>query len=398
MEPINKEKKEQHTGKYLTLKVGRQNIPLITQKVKIIPKSVISAENILKKHAHQNKIFRIYLPLSLPKQLTSKSTNTWSKRGLTKYGLQTTSVTGNCKQTINSRIWKSEINVPTFSDKINSSRIDTEFDFFKNRIQTQKPNKRHLMKREAVHYPKSDSELGQKKDSLKNRAEQSSYFYLDSSLKDFLTGILNIRIPSVKIYANQTSDALTKQFDADALTYNNNIFFKAGKYDPRDRKGVALLGHELTHTAQLKLQDKSSAGSSLTNYSIDEQEAIDNEKRVLHYFPSVDPYSMNKKILNKNIGGTSFREYRHKSEIDSYFKSPTNPPSFLGNVTNTNKSFTQIPATRTALTSRDLSLPSESNVNSNSAFQVSEQQFRSIKDEIYRDIMNRIRIEFERGG
>jgi hypothetical protein len=297
-----------------------------------------------------------------------------------------------------SQIQTNEVGRPVFSDLINDSQKLSETELIKNHTQARKLKKVNLMESEVVHYPKSDSEIDKKKESLEKKAEQSSYFYLDSSVKDFVAGILNIRIPPVKIYANQTSDSLTKQFNADALTYKNNIFFRTGKYNPRDKKGIALLGHELTHAAQIKMQNQNSAGSKIIDYEYGEREAIGNEKSVLRYFLSAEPYGKNKRVLDPNSGDNSFKEYRFNSEAYRSYKSSASPSSFLDNSTSTINHHTQTQIPRTAPTSRDLDLPLETSTNSNPTFKLSEQQLRLIKDDIYRDIMNRIRIEFERGG
>ncbi len=277
-------------------------------------------------------------------------------------------------------------------------------DSIENRIQGQKLKQRYLMEGGFVHYPELYSGINNKENDIETESERSSYFYLDNSLKNFLAGILDIRIPSMKIYANQASDMLAKQFNADALTYDDKIFFKTGKYDPRDKRGVALLGHELTHAVQLRMQNQNSPERTIAGHGYEEQEAINNEKRVLHYFSSSELSGRNEKLLNRNPGSSYLIEPRFDSEAYRGYKNPasTNYPASTdtsGNPTSINKShYTQTQSLRTALTSRDLSLPPETNTNSNSTFQLSEQHFRLIKDEVYRDIMNRIRIEFERGG
>ncbi|MHC1754027.1 MAG: DUF4157 domain-containing protein [Methanosarcina sp.] len=270
------------------------------------------------------------------------------------------------------------------------------FDLIKGRTQNQRPKKKHLIENESVHFPKAYSEIDKKKDSFEKKAEKSSYFYLDSSLRNFLARILNIHIPSVKIYANQASDTLAKQFNADALTHGNNIFFKTDRYDPRDKRGIALLGHELTHAVQAKAQNLPEP--AVTGYRHEEQQAMDNEKKVLNYFSAIERYDGDKDLLNYSSIDNYSKEYRSDSGTYKSYESPVSLDT-PGNSTNTGQlNHTQTRASRTALTSRDLNLSSETNVNLNSAFQLSEQQLRMIKDDIYRDIMNRIRIEFERGG
>jgi hypothetical protein len=397
MEPINKEEEKQEIGKFISPDLERQTTSLIVPEIRIIPKHIEFSNKLLEKYAYLNKIFQMsFSPLS-GKQFTGKSTKKWFNQDLFKSGLWEPVIASHKKKG-NSQIRANEVNVKAFSDIINNLTAQSKFDLFKNRVQAQKLKRGNLMESKVVPHSKSDSEINKKKDSFERKAEKSSYFFLDSSLKDFLAGILNIRIPAVKIYANQASDELTKQFDADALTYENRIFFKAGKYNPRDRKGISLLGHELTHIAQIEIQDHNLPGSGKIGYGYEEQEAIDNEKKVLRYLPSTEPYSMNKKVLDQGFFGNSLKEYRFSSETYGSYESSASPNLSSGSFTKPNKYHTQVRTPRTALTSRDLNLPSEPITDSNLAFQLSDQQFKIIKDDVYRDIMNRIRIEFERGG
>lgn len=396
MEPINKEE-EQEIGKFISPDLERQTTSLIVPGIKIISKNIEFSNKLLEKYAYLNKIFQMPLSPLSGKQFTGKSTKKWFNQDLFKSGLWEPVIASHKKKG-NSQIRANEVNVKAFSDIINNLKAQSKFDLFKNRVQAQKLKRGNLMESKVVPHSKSDSEINKKKDSFERKAEKSSYFYLDSSLKDFLAGILNIRIPTVKIYANPASDGLTKQFNADALTYKNKIFFKTGRYNPRDRKGVALLGHELTHVAQIEIQDHNLPGLRTIDYGYEEQEAIGNEKKMLQYLPSAEPYSMNNKVLNHDFFGNSLKYYRFNSEIYGSYESSASPDLFSGNSANPNKYHTQVQTPRTALSSRDLNLPSETNADLNLAFQLSDQQFKLIKDDVYRDIMNRIRIEFERGG
>jgi hypothetical protein len=44
--------------------------------------------------------------------------------------------------------------------------------------------------------------------------------------------------------------------DASAYTDGNNIFFKPGAYDPDSVEGIALIGHEVTHSVQFHRHGK----------------------------------------------------------------------------------------------------------------------------------------------
>jgi hypothetical protein len=57
---------------------------------------------------------------------------------------------------------------------------------------------------------------------------------------------------TVRIHSNKNADALNRKVSAKAFTHGQDIYFKAGQYDPKSNKGKTLLAHELTHTLQQK--------------------------------------------------------------------------------------------------------------------------------------------------
>ena len=223
--------------------------------------------------------------------------------------------------------------------------------------------------------------------------ERSSHFMLDGRLKGFLANLLDIRIPAVKIYANQAADALTRKHGADALTYQDNTLFRAGKYNPRYPAGLALLGHELTHAAQGKLENQSRAGHvPKTILESQERQALANEAKVLQHssFPVELSSDMNFR-RNHPHGQISARHPVKAGEL----KVPQTPERARRDY---QLSHLQTGQPKAASSSREVSAPSETDFGLNSSAQLSEQQLSQIKEAVYRDLMDRIRIEFERGG
>jgi hypothetical protein len=357
MNPMYREKQKLYPRKFVTLSKRRGQIAsLINQRKMMKPKPLLFAEKMLKKRSYISGTFQNSLSLLPHMNNTKETTKNWVNKG------------------------------------------PFRLDYFRKRIPTQKKEKEYFVENQFANYPKPYFETGKKEDNLEKTAKQSSYFYLDSSLKNFLASILNIRIPSVKIYRNQASDMLAKRFDADAVTYKDNIFFRTGKYDPQDKKGVALLGHELTHAAKIKAQSQNLTELTMTDYAREEQEAINNERKVLNYFSSIGSYRGNRELLNQNPIGNSLRVHGSNSKVYRSRENPVNSEIFSNSINGNNLHNRQAQTPRTAPTSRDLNSLSEINKISNSAFQLSEEQFRLTTDNIYRDILNRIRTEFERGG
>jgi hypothetical protein len=54
----------------------------------------------------------------------------------------------------------------------------------------------------------------------------------------------------VKVHTSPESDALSQNLGATAFTTGQDVFFRAGAYDPGSSSGQQLLAHELTHVVQ----------------------------------------------------------------------------------------------------------------------------------------------------
>lgn len=213
---------------------------------------------------------------------------------------------------------------------------------------------------------------------LETRIEHSSHLILDPFLRELLSRILNIQIPNVKIYANELANTLVEKYDADALTYPNKILFRMNKYMLNKKEGIALLGHELTHAAQLNTQNSNTAA----NYRIQEKEALLNEQKILHYASFLE--------TNKDASGIN-RDLINYGNLPNF-----NPVAIHTETSQAPPAQTQLP--RMAASARDLSLPIETVSNSTTPSQLTEAQLSLIKEEIYRDLRQRIRVEFERGS
>lgn len=62
----------------------------------------------------------------------------------------------------------------------------------------------------------------------------------------------------VRVHTDRTAVQMTRDLNAQAFTYEKNIFFNHGKYSPGTSAGNRLLAHELTHVVQ---QGKKTAGA-----------------------------------------------------------------------------------------------------------------------------------------
>lgn len=61
----------------------------------------------------------------------------------------------------------------------------------------------------------------------------------------------------VNIHTDGAADQMNQHLQSRAFTYNQDLYFKDGEYNPQSREGVRLLAHELTHAVQQSSEGQS---------------------------------------------------------------------------------------------------------------------------------------------
>lgn len=204
---------------------------------------------------------------------------------------------------------------------------------------------------------------------------------LDQRSREILAAILARPIPQVKIYANTLADNIVRQYRADALSFRNLILMRSHLFAPRRAEGLALLGHELTHAQQSPFPAPG-----------DEDEALAQEQKILSAWqpgagtpPTASPRDWPLPGLPGDPGrGSTVRPGLTPASAQE----PPSRPLDTGSGGTVRAARPDRPlGTATSGASADAALTD-----------LSEGQLRLIKEEVYRDILQRIRTEFERGG
>ncbi|MBI5565414.1 MAG: DUF4157 domain-containing protein [Chloroflexi bacterium] len=82
------------------------------------------------------------------------------------------------------------------------------------------------------------------------RAASSGGHTLDAATRERLQAGLGVDLSGVRLHVDVEADRLAESVEAVAFTTGNNIFFRAGMYQPDTASGFHLLTHEVTHTVQ----------------------------------------------------------------------------------------------------------------------------------------------------
>jgi hypothetical protein len=188
---------------------------------------------------------------------------------------------------------------------------------------------------------------------------------LEPHVQAYLSRLLDLRIPAVRIHTGQAADAAARRLNADAVAFGRSIMFRTGKFDPDSATGLGLLGHELTHVAHAAHTEADGSAGPPGRAALMREElaALENEKRVLQH-------AARKPVVSAPIGAMPREPLARAS------RSP--------------------PAPRAAAVDRPTTPAAEGGLSSPP--ELSPQQLGALKDAIYRDLMDRIRTEFERGA
>jgi Domain of unknown function (DUF4157)/Novel toxin 15 len=82
------------------------------------------------------------------------------------------------------------------------------------------------------------------------QARRGSGSPLPEAVRRQLEHGLNSDLSRVRLHTDTEADALSKGVQAVAFTTGQDIFFRAGTFDPNTKSGIELLAHEVTHTVQ----------------------------------------------------------------------------------------------------------------------------------------------------
>jgi len=72
----------------------------------------------------------------------------------------------------------------------------------------------------------------------------------NQSPQEFLSSKLKFNFGNIQIHADNEAANTALQYNAQAFTYGENIYFAQGKYEPQTLSGRQLIAHELTHVVQ----------------------------------------------------------------------------------------------------------------------------------------------------
>lgn len=84
----------------------------------------------------------------------------------------------------------------------------------------------------------------------------------------------HVDMPHARLYSDTSANLMAAKLNAEAFTIGRDVFFASGKLNLSTARGIALLGHELTHVRQ---QEQGTARPSTGDISGVQYQALENE-------------------------------------------------------------------------------------------------------------------------
>ncbi|MFO0889877.1 MAG: DUF4157 domain-containing protein [Isosphaeraceae bacterium] len=209
--------------------------------------------------------------------------------------------------------------------------------------------------------------------SLIDRARRSSPRVVNESARAALTKFLELDVEQSRFYDGPAADEANRRLGSDALSAGQDIFFRRGAFAPDEPRGLALIGHELTHA-------EASREAALHRLTIgpadpaEERRAIANELRVLHEFGI--PARPSQQAMTPLLPG-------------SPPQAPAQTPSAMSSPMQTQA---------TGLRAAEANRLEATGAAPPRAESLTDRQLAELKEALYHDLRERLRMDQERGA
>lgn len=194
---------------------------------------------------------------------------------------------------------------------------------------------------------------------------------LPADVRSRLRDVVGRGADVLRVHDDDEADALARAHRADAVTVGRDVYFRAGRFRPREERGFGLLAHEATHVLALLRPGADWRRATGGGVRDEEQDALTQERAA----------------VRRDVAPVRDRETRalalHPASGWPAATAGTAPPGALPVAT------APAPAARpmTATPDRDTSPPSPSPLD-----------LEALRRDLLNDLMRRLRTDFERGG
>jgi hypothetical protein len=188
---------------------------------------------------------------------------------------------------------------------------------------------------------------------------------------------------AIRVHQDSAGDAVARAHGAEAVSSGRDVFFRAGRFQPNTAKGFGLLAHEATHV--LQAMRPGAAWRRATKIGVQEEEReADQVERIAGNLRrttgSISPESSAASRVPRPAAAKAVSFNRERPASMQVSAAPLLPNPMPSSIL------------------RPLAALEDRKLESAPAVVPAVPNFEGLRQELYRDLMNSIRADFERGG
>jgi hypothetical protein len=199
---------------------------------------------------------------------------------------------------------------------------------------------------------------------------------IEPAVRARLERIVGSRSELARVHTDRGADEIARAERADAVTAGRDIYFKRGAYRPDDRRGFALLTHEVVHVLRAIDPGASWRRATASGVAEEERAARRTEQAIV------------------GVGPDPMRNYVDASGISpgSFMPAGASPPVPLA------IHRAPLPAAGSPAEMRPMSAATDREAEPPPARTWPPVEHEELRRSIYRDLLRQIKTDFERGG
>ncbi len=104
---------------------------------------------------------------------------------------------------------------------------------------------------------------------------------IDPEVRSRLQSVVGPGVEAVRVHRGEHADAFAREHRADAVTVGTHVYFRRSRFRPCEPEGFALLAHEASHVLEAMRPGSSWRRATEAGVAVEEQTAVAQEQRVL---------------------------------------------------------------------------------------------------------------------
>ncbi len=211
-------------------------------------------------------------------------------------------------------------------------------------------------------------------------------------VRDQLRPVVGPGVELARIHTDDQSDAIARSQHADAVTLGRDIHFRSGSFDPHSPAGLGLLAHELTHVTQGEAGGEEHRARAVEQHVARSAVA----PAAAQAYTPLAPFTAFNAPASPVPSALPVSPALSIAPVSPAALLPVHPMPASARTAQEPRAIPGLPSSGGVAMAADTDRPPATDPPRSIA--PAEPNLDRLKQTLYRDIMSRIRVEFERGA